>query len=251
MIMTTFTIFPAIDLRRGQVVRLSQGDPDRQKIYSTDPVSIARSMLEQGAGWLHVVNLDGAFGDPSDLNMAALAAISRTAQSHGARVEFGGGLHTLDQVRSVLSSGIDRAILGSMATREPENIEVLLREFPSDRIAVSLDSKNQKVMVSGWKEASGMGVFDLAANLKTLGLKWLVYTDIERDGMQTGSDFTTTAALVQRTGLKVIASGGVSTYQEVERLKNSGVAGAILGRALYEGSVDLAGLLKLECKENQ
>ncbi len=249
--MSSFTIFPAIDLRRGQVVRLSQGNPDQQKIYSTDPVHIAHSMFKQGADWLHVVNLDGAFGDPSDLNMAALSAIIHTAQEYGKHIEFGGGLHTLDQVRSILSSGIDRAILGSMAVREPENVRILMNEFPAERVAVSLDSRNQKVMLSGWQEASGMDVFDLAENLKTLGLEWLVYTDIDRDGMQTGSDFHTTVSLARKTGLKIIASGGVSTCKEVELLKNNGIAGAILGRALYEGTIDLAELLKLECKGNQ
>lgn len=247
--MSSFTIFPAIDLRRGQVVRLCQGDPNRQKTYSSDPVSVAASLLDQGASWLHVVNLDGAFGDSSNLNWSALTAIVRTVQDHGAHMEFGGGLHTLEQVRSILASGIDRAILGSMAVSEPENVSQLLKEYPSEQIAVSLDGRKGKVMVSGWQETSGFDVIDFAIRLKSMGLSWLVYTDIERDGMQTGSDFSTTVLLTQKTGLNVIASGGVSTNEEVKELKNNGVAGAILGRAIYEGTVDLIDLLKLEEKD--
>ncbi|GAP20493.1 1-(5-phosphoribosyl)-5-[(5-phosphoribosylamino)methylideneamino]imidazole-4-carboxamide isomerase [Leptolinea tardivitalis] len=242
--MTAFTIFPAIDLRAGQVVRLSQGDPDKQKVYSSDPEIVARSMLEQGATWLHVINLDGAFGESSTSNLSALAKIIQTAREFKAHIQFGGGLHTLDQVRAVLSNGIDRAILGSMAVKEPENIRTLLSEFNTQQIGVSLDGRKNEIMVSGWQKASGITVFDLADNLKSMGLAWIVYTDIDRDGMQSGSNFETTISLARKTKMNIIASGGVSTIQEVKALKTGGAAGAIIGRALYEGTLGLPELLE-------
>jgi phosphoribosylformimino-5-aminoimidazole carboxamide ribotide isomerase len=247
--MTPFTIFPAIDLRKGQVVRLQQGDPNKQTNYSSDPETIARKMLDQGAKWLHVVNLDGAFGDSSAANLLVLAKILRASREYHADVQFGGGMHSIGQVKEALDSGISRAILGSLAVKEPECVAALVREFGSERIAVSLDGRKNKVMVAGWQQESDASVTGMAAHLKTLGLDWLVYTDIDRDGMQTGSDFDTTIKLGKETGLKVIASGGVSTITEVEMLKAHGAAGAIVGKALYEGSVDLAGLLAAAARE--
>jgi phosphoribosylformimino-5-aminoimidazole carboxamide ribotide isomerase len=241
--MTDFIIFPAIDLRNGQVVRLSQGDPERQKIYSADPASVARSMLEQGAAWLHVVNLDAAFGEASVVNRRALALILDIARKYNGRVQCGGGLHSVEQVEAMLSTGIDRAIIGSLAVKSTESVKRLLQKFDPNRIAVSLDGRQKKVMVAGWQQASDIGVFDLARDLKEMGLSWLVYTDIERDGLQTGSDLETTTALARDTGLNIIASGGVCTLQEVEMLRDQGAAGAIIGRALYEGTVNLPDLL--------
>ncbi|BCY19042.1 1-(5-phosphoribosyl)-5-[(5-phosphoribosylamino) methylideneamino] imidazole-4-carboxamide isomerase [Leptolinea sp. HRD-7] len=241
--MDTFTIFPAIDLRKGQVVRLRQGDPNQQTNYSSDPELIARKMLAQGARWLHVVNLDGAFGDSSDVNHRALAKILQTAREFTADVQFGGGMHTVEQVKQVLDSGVSRAILGSLAVKDPESVRSLVAEFGAERIAVSLDGRKNKVMVAGWQKESDVSVTGMAAMLRSMGLEWLVYTDIDRDGMQTGSDFETTISIARETGLKVIASGGVCSLNEVRNLKQNGAAGAIIGKALYEGSVELADLL--------
>jgi phosphoribosylformimino-5-aminoimidazole carboxamide ribotide isomerase len=247
--MKQFTIFPAIDLRKGQVVRLQQGDPNQQTNYSSDPENIARKMLDQGAKWLHVVNLDGAFSDSSVVNLLVLAKILRVAREYKADVQFGGGIHSTDQVKEALDSGVSRAILGSLAVKDPECIASLIREFGAERIAVSLDGRKNKVMVAGWQQESNASVTGMAANLRSMGLEWLVYTDIDRDGMQTGSDFDTTIKLARETGLKVIASGGVSSIREVELLKAHGAAGAIVGKALYEGSVDLADMLVAASKE--
>lgn len=247
--MNSFTIFPAIDLRGGQVVRLTQGDPTRQQTYSSDPAMVAQSMLEQGTKWLHVINLDGAFGDSSSQNLQALTRIVAQVRHKNAFIQFGGGLHTMEQVDRIFSQGVTRAILGSMAARQPEVVRDLVQKYGAERIAVSLDGQNKEVMIAGWQEASGIGVFDLAAQLKTMGLKWLVYTDIARDGMQSGSDFETTVALARETGLNVIASGGVSTTSEVELLKRQGVTGAIIGKALYEGTVKLPDLLEIGQEE--
>jgi phosphoribosylformimino-5-aminoimidazole carboxamide ribotide isomerase len=249
MIMQKFTIFPAIDLRKGQVVRLRQGDPNQQTNYSSDPEMIARKMLEQGAEWLHVVNLDGAFGDSSSANLLALTRILRAARDNHANVQFGGGMRSIAQVKEAFDSGVSRVILGSMAIKDPEWVRALVRDFGPERIAVSLDGRKNKVMVAGWQQESDASVTGMAANLRSMGLEWLVYTDIDRDGMQIGSDFDTTITLARETGLKVIASGGVSTVDEVRRLKEHGAAGAIIGKALYEGSVDLLDLLAIARKE--
>ncbi len=241
--MNKFIIFPAIDLRKGQVVRLRQGDPNQQTNYSSEPETVALKMLAQGARWLHVVNLDGAFGDSSDVNHQVLAKILQAAREYNADVQFGGGMHTIDQVKEILDYGVSRAILGSLAVKDPECVRSLVAEFGTERIAVSLDGKNNKVMVSGWQQETDASVTGMAAMLRSMGLEWLVYTDIDRDGMQTGSDFETTITIARETGLKVIASGGVSSVSEVIRLRQNGAAGAILGKALYEGSVELGNLL--------
>jgi phosphoribosylformimino-5-aminoimidazole carboxamide ribotide isomerase len=248
--MDKFIIFPAIDLRKGQVVRLRQGDPNQQTNYSSDPELVARKMLEQGASWLHVVNLDGAFGDSSAINHRVLSKILLVAREYNASVQFGGGMHAVDQVKEILHSGVSRAILGSLAVKDPECVRSLIQEFGSEHIAVSLDGRKNKVMVAGWQQESSANVTGLAASLRIMGLEWLVYTDIDRDGMQTGSDFETTIQLSRETGLKVIASGGVSSVNEVARLRESGAAGAIVGKALYEGSVDLPDLLSAARKES-
>jgi len=249
--MKSFTIFPAIDLRGGKVVRLTQGDPNRQTTYNSDPAAVAQSMIVGGASWLHVINLDGAFGDSSSANLQALSAIVDRTRKKKTEIQFGGGIHTLEQIDRVLCSGVTRIILGSLAVRQPEIVHDLVQKYGAERIAISLDGRNNEVMISGWQEASGIGVFDLAARLKSYGLKWVVYTDITRDGMQTGSDFETTVALAKATGLNVIASGGVSTPSEVRLLKNQGVAGAIIGKALYEGTVKLPDLIKIARNEQE
>jgi phosphoribosylformimino-5-aminoimidazole carboxamide ribotide isomerase len=247
--MGAFTIFPAIDLRFGQVVRLTQGDPDRQKTYSQDPASVAQMMLDTGARWLHVVNLDGAFGSSSNINLLALQAIIKSSGRYQARVQFGGGLHSIELTKEALSNGVSRVVLGSLAVKDPGCIQKLLQEYQEDQLAVSLDSINNNVMVSGWRESTDIGTYEMADVLKSMGLRWLVYTDIKRDGMQSGSNFETTISLFKRTKLNVIASGGVSSQQEVEELKKQGVAGAIVGRALYERTLNLQDLLATAEKE--
>jgi phosphoribosylformimino-5-aminoimidazole carboxamide ribotide isomerase len=241
--MKPFTIFPAIDLRSGQVVRLSQGDPDRQKTYSMDPAGIAQTYLDAGANWLHIVNLDATFGEPTSVNITVLQKIIKIADQYQAHIQFGGGIHSVEMARRALSSGISRIILGSLAVKEPETVGKLMKEYRQDQVGVSLDSADKKVMISGWREPTNINIFDLAAILKSNGVSWIVYTDINRDGMQIGSDFDTTIELHEQTGLNVIASGGVSSLSEISLLKEKGVAGAIIGRALYEGTLKLAELL--------
>ncbi len=239
-----FTLYPAIDLRQGQVVRLAQGDPTRQTVYATDPAAVAERWLHEGAHWLHVVNLDGAFGQDDAANRAALQAILRVAASYQARVQFGGGLRSLEAVAQALDLGVARVVLGTLAARQPEAVAEALRRWGPERIAVGLDARDGRVQVSGWAEATDLDVVTFAQRLAALGLRTVIFTDIRRDGLQTGLALEATVALQQASGLEVIASGGVASLDDLRAAKRAGLAGAIVGRALYEGAFSVAEALK-------
>jgi len=233
-----FIIFPAIDLRGGQVVRLKEGDPLRQTNYSPDPAQVARRWIEAGARWLHVVNLDGAFDQPDLANRRALEAILQTATQSSVKVQFGGGLRSLEAVSAALQAGVDRVILGTLAVEQPEVLAEALRLYGPERIAASLDAREGKVAVRGWQSATPLSAVDLARSLSEQGLRWLVFTDIARDGLQTGLNMASTVELARASGLNVIASGGVSSLSDVTASRAAGLAGVIVGRALYEGAID-------------
>lgn len=240
-----FTVFPAIDLRGGQVVRLEEGDPNRQTHYSPNPASTAQRWIDAGTCWLHVVNLDGAFDQPDLKNRQALEAILAVANPAGVKVQFGGGLRSLAAIESVLQAGVDRAVIGTLAVEQPDGLSEALRRWGSERIAVSLDARDGRVQVRGWQGATAQMATDLASALREQGLRWLVFTDIARDGLQTGLNLPATVALAQSSRLQVIASGGVSVLDDVAQARSSGLAGAIVGRALYEGVIDPQALFAL------
>lgn len=233
-----FTVYPAIDLRAGQVVRLKEGDPQRQTSYSTEPAATARRWIEAGARWLHVVNLDGAFGEAQAANYRALEAILAEASRSGVPVQFGGGLRSVGAIRSALDMGVQRAVLGTVIVEQPEVLVEALAAWGAERIAASLDARNGRVQVRGWQSDTPLMATDLARKLHTQGLRSLVFTDIARDGLQTGLNLSATIALACDSGLKVIASGGVSRLEDVAQAKAGGLSGAIVGRALYEGAID-------------
>lgn len=235
----SFTIFPAIDLRQGRVVRLMEGNPTRQTDYSDSPADIARRWLDAGARWLHVINLDGAFGDDTRQNLSALQDILAAAEPYNASVQFGGGLRDLPQMEAALEMGVERAILGTAAVQDPQVAGEALRRWGAERVAVSLDARGEEVQVRGWQESGGCNLFDLAGELASLGLRWLVYTDIGRDGMQTGFNRQTTLRLARESSLQVVASGGARSVEDIASARQNGLAGIILGRALYEGKIEL------------
>lgn len=241
----TFTVYPAIDLRDGRVVRLKEGDPARLTAYSDDPTEMARRWLETGARWLHVVNLDGAFGESDEVNHAALKAILGVAKLFDARVQFGGGLRSLEAVETALSLGVNRAILGTAAIENPELVAEALKRFGADEIAVGIDARDGLVRVRGWKENSGMTATDLTGQMKALGLRTVIFTDVSRDGLGSGLNIPSTRALAEASGLDVIASGGVHTLDDVVAAKDANLAGAIVGRALYEGTLELEKALQV------
>ena len=239
-----FVIYPAIDLRAGKVVRLQEGDPARMTAYSEDPAETAQRWLAAGARWLHVVNLDGAFGESDNTNRLALKEILRVAKEYDASVQFGGGIRSLDTVESALSLGISRVVLGTIAIENPDIVADALMKFGADPIAVGIDARDGLVRVRGWKENSGMSATDLAIQMRNLNLRTAIFTDVSRDGLGKGLNIAMTRELANVSGLDVIASGGVHTVADVIAARNANLAGVIIGRALYEGTIDLKSALE-------
>lgn len=232
-------LYPAIDLRRGQVVRLSQGDDARTTVYSADPVSQAEAFADAGAEWLHVVDLDRAFGDGD--SAAVVRAVTARVGAR-VRVQTGGGIRTLDAARAALEAGAARVVVGTAAVSDPELVPALLRTFGADAVAVGIDAKAGLVAVKGWTETSTLTATALAARMRAAGVRTVIYTDIGRDGMLVGPDIVGSQALAA-LGLEVIASGGVGSLAHVEAVADAGLAGVIIGRALYERAFSLEAAL--------
>lgn len=239
--MSEFTIYPAVDLRGGRVVRLSQGDPNRETEYNSDPAAAAQQWLDAGAAWLHVVNLDGAFGESGAANLDALQAILTI----GNKVQFGGGLRSLDAIERVLKLGVSRVVLGTVAVEQPDMVSLAVAQFGAERVAVGIDARDGFVRTRGWQHGTGLTARQLAVQWADMGGKWLIFTDVSRDGMGSGVNVNATADLATTTGLSVIASGGVGKLADVKRVRDAGLTGVIIGRALYEGQVQLGDALAL------
>lgn len=237
----SFTIYPAIDLRGGKVVRLKEGDPAHLTAYSDDPAETARRWLDAGANWLHVVNLDGAFGESDAANRSALDAILKL----GAQVQFGGGIRSLAAVERAIELGVSRVILGTLAIEQPDVVEASLKKFDTEKVAVGIDARDGFVRVHGWKEGSGVSAVDLALQMRSLGLRTVIFTDVSRDGLGSGLNIPSTRELADASGLDVIASGGVHTLDDVIAAREASLAGVIIGRALYEGTIDLKEALRI------
>ena len=233
-----FVIYPAIDLRQGKVVRLRQGDPQQQTVYGDDPAATARRWLEAGARWLHVVNLDGAFGESDSANRQALAEILQAASEHQAQVQFGGGMRSLADIDRALEMGVARAVLGTLAVEQPEVLEAGVRRFGAQHLAAGLDARQGLVRVRGWAEGTNLQAVEVARQMAALGLRWLVFTDVARDGVGSGLNLASTLELAHRSSLNVIASGGVNGLDDIRGAKKAGLQGVIVGRALYEGKID-------------
>lgn len=247
----SFTIYPAIDLRGGTVVRLKEGDPDRMTAYSDHPKEAARRWLGMGATWLHVVNLDGAFGESDNKNHAALEIILDVAKTFNAQVQFGGGMRSLDSIEAALELGVSRAILGTIAIEQPAIVAEAIQKFGAEKIAVGIDARDGLVRTRGWKDNSGIAATDLALQMKAVGLQTIIFTDVSRDGMGHGLNIEATRALAEVSGLDVIASGGVHTIEDVTAARAANLAGAIIGRALYEGTINLVESLKVESQRSK
>lgn len=227
----SFTIFPAIDLRAGKVVRLAQGDPGRQTTYGDDPLAWARRFKDEGASWLHVVNLSGAFDEDARANLLALEKLLTA----GLKVEFGGGIRDEETVRAPLEMGAARVFLGTAAIQNPALVNWALARYGAERIAADIGVKDGNVMIRGWQELTPLSMFEAGRRFRAHGLAWCVLTDVRRDGVGSGVSVDSAVALQAASGLRVVASGGVASAQDVLRVKNAGLAGVIIGRALYEG----------------
>ena len=227
-------IFPAIDLRGGQVVRLYQGDYDRETVYAADPCAVARSFLAAGARYLHVVDLDGA----RDGMLANFETIAAIVKQGGLYIEVGGGIRTEDRIRRYLDLGVGRCILGTIAVKDFAFTARMARTY-GDRIAVGVDARDGYVAVSGWKELSAERGVDFCRRLRDAGVKTVIYTDISRDGAEAGTNLDLYRELSEIQGLDITASGGVSSIEELKELQRIGTRAAILGKALYTGRLDL------------
>jgi phosphoribosylformimino-5-aminoimidazole carboxamide ribotide isomerase len=229
-------LFPAIDLKDGQCVRLKLGDMEQATVYNPDPGAQAKAFEDQGFEWLHVVDLNGAFAGET-VNGAALDAILKSTKNP---VQLGGGIRTLAHIESWLSRGLTRVILGTVAVRDPTLVMEACRLFP-DGVAVGIDAKGGKVAVEGWAEASELGVIELAKKFEGIGVAAIIYTDIDRDGILTGINWDSTLELAEAVSIPVIASGGLASINDIHRMLEPDakkLAGAISGRALYDGRID-------------
>ena len=237
-------IIPAIDLKDGKCVRLRQGRMDDDTVFDEDPVAVAQRWLDQGARRIHLVDLDGAFaGIPR--NAEIVKAICATCAD--VPVQIGGGIRSLETAQAYLDAGIQYLIIGTLAVKQPEFVDQLCAKFP-DHIIVGLDANNGFVATDGWAEESTTTAVSLAQRFEHVGVSAIVYTDISRDGMMQGVNTEATAALADAVTIPVIASGGVSTLADIESLGREsarGISGAIVGRALYEGTIDLAAAQQL------
>ena len=232
-------IFPAIDLKNGQVVRLRQGDFATVHQVAEDPLAVARSFAAAGARHVHVVDLDGA-KDGRRQNSAIVRAVAQT----GLRIELGGGLRTLLDIKEVFALGVHRAVIGSAAVSQPELVREAVRTFGGDRIAVGIDVKDGRVRTAGWVEDSGLPFIDFARRMEDLGAEHLIFTDIDTDGTLTGPAYRHLAALQQAVSCRLTASGGISCSEEIRRLRDMGLHAALIGKAYYTGAIDLAQAVK-------
>ena len=236
-------LFPAIDLKDGKCVRLKLGDMAQATVYNESPAAQALAFEQQGFQWLHVVDLNGAFEGQS-VNGVAVESILRATKNP---VQLGGGIRTLAHIESWLSRGLARVILGTVAVRDPELVIEACRKFPG-KVAVGIDAKGGKVAVEGWAEASSLGVIELAKKFEGSGVAAIIYTDIDRDGILAGINWHSTLALAEAVSIPVIASGGLASLDDIRRMKMPDarkLAGAISGRALYDGRIDAAEALQI------
>jgi phosphoribosylformimino-5-aminoimidazole carboxamide ribotide isomerase len=242
-------LFPAIDLKDGECVRLKLGDMAKATVYNADPAAQAKAFEEEGFEWLHVVDLNGAFAGKS-INGAAVEAILKATKNP---VQLGGGIRTLAHIETWLEKGLARVILGTVAVRDPDLVRTASRAFPG-RIAVGIDAKGGRVAVEGWAESSELSAGELAKRFEGAGVAAVVYTDIDRDGVLSGINWEATIALAEAVSIPVIASGGLASMADIERMTKPDaqkLEGAISGRALYDGRIDAKKALALLKMTNQ
>lgn len=223
-------ILPAIDIKDNKCVRLCQGDFDKKKIYSSDPLKMALKWQEEGAKYLHLVDLDGA----RDENFINRKSIEKIAQRLDIPIQIGGGIRNEEKVKNLLDLGVDRIILGTAAVENIELLERLLSIYGEDKIVVSIDAKNGRVATHGWEVISEINSLDLCKKLQSIGIKTIVYTDISKDGMLQGPNFDIYEVLMKKTNLDIIASGGISFIEDVMQLNKMNMYGAIIGKAFYD-----------------
>ena len=236
-------IYPAIDIRGGRCVRLTEGRFDAETVFADDPAEMALKWAGMGAEFLHLVDLDGALAGEGK----NVPVIERILQSVNIPVQLGGGIRNLETIEKLLALGVTRLILGSAAVKNPQLVEEACKKYPG-HIAVGIDAKNGEVAIEGWGKGSGVAATELAKKMAAYGVETIIYTDISRDGMLSGVNVEATAALARACGVPIIASGGVASLEDIRRVKAveaDGVQGCIIGKAIYTGAVDLKEALAL------
>jgi phosphoribosylformimino-5-aminoimidazole carboxamide ribotide isomerase len=233
-------IFPAIDIRGAKVVRLTKGDYDVMKVYRDDPTEVAQEFLDAGASNLHVVDLDGA----RDGSLANFESIKALANTKGLFIEVGGGIRNMERIEEYLNLGVGRVILGTAAVKNYPFVELAVKEF-GDAVAVGVDAKDGMVAVSGWEEITEIPSFEFCKKLRDTGVKTVIYTDISKDGAMSGTNLDAYKKLAEIKGLDIVASGGITFEDEIAILRDMNTYGAILGKALYEGKLDLSRAIKI------
>ena len=236
-------IYPAIDIRGGRCVRLTEGRFDAETVFADDPAEMALKWAGMGAEFLHLVDLDGALAGEGK----NVPVIGRILQSVNIPVQLGGGIRNLETIEKLLALGVTRLILGSAAVKNPQLVEEACKKYPG-HIAVGIDAKNGEVAIEGWGKGSGVAATELAEQMAAYGVETIIYTDISRDGMLSGVNVEATAALARACGVPIIASGGVASLEDIRRVKaveSDGVQGCIIGKAIYTGAVDLKEALAL------
>lgn len=227
-------LYPAIDLMDGQAVRLRQGRADQKTVYSDDPVAVAREWAARGGDWIHTVDLDAAFAGES----RNLDVVRRMVEAAGVPVQMGGGMRDERAIENALNAGVTRVVIGTRAAESPDFVARAVERFGGGRIAVGIDARDGMVSVKGWTESTGVGALDLAVRMSALGVSAIIYTDIATDGMLQGPNFEMTRAVVEGASCGVIASGGVSSARDLVLLEGiPGLAGAIIGKALFDGLI--------------
>jgi phosphoribosylformimino-5-aminoimidazole carboxamide ribotide isomerase len=227
-------IIPAVDIRGGKCVRLYQGDYNQQTVFNDNPVTVALTWYSQGAKWLHIVDLDGAAaGEPKNMDM-----VLQIIRESGLLIEFGGGIRQKEVAEKLLCKGVSRIILGTAAIENRELVKKLCQQF-GEAIAVSLDARDGKIAIHGWRENTVFEVLQLSREMIDAGVRYLIYTDIKKDGTLTEPNFDMINILIAKTNVPVIVAGGIAKLEHLRRLKELGVEGAIIGKALYTGDIDL------------
>ncbi len=228
-------LFPAVDIKDGSAVRLKQGQADKKTVFFSNPVEAAAQWKEQGAQWLHVVDLDGAFSSKG-VNLEMVKGIVRET---GLSVQLGGGIRSIKDIEIRLNAGINRVIIGTAAYENPDMLGEAIKNFGEARIACGIDAKNGRVAVKGWVETEDISPLDMAARASDQGVKTIIYTDISKDGMLEGPNIEATSRLIESTGLNIIASGGISSIEDIIKCAQIGAYGTITGQAIYSGAIDL------------
>jgi phosphoribosylformimino-5-aminoimidazole carboxamide ribotide isomerase len=246
VILLDMIIIPAIDLKDGECVRLLQGRKEMVTSYSNDPVAVAKRWVEEGATLIHIVDLDGAFSG----TQKNLESIKKIRKAVDVPLEAGGGIRDMDRIEEIISTGIDRVILGTSAVKNPELVKNASEKYPG-RIFVGIDARDGNVAVKGWEEITEIDALEFALKVQEIGAAGIIYTDISRDGMLTGPNIEATRAMAEVLEIPVIASGGISSLDDIKKLMDiSGLWGAITGKALYTGKVSLSEAIRLAGKNN-